>query len=152
MLRSVDGPMAARELSDETATERAGEELALVLRAGDCIALNGELGAGKTTFVRGIARGLAIDSQLVASPTFVTMQTYEGGRLPLMHIDLWRVRASDDLETIGWDELLATARGVIVVEWASRIPTALPAKRIDVRIEFIGAHRTIEIVDRRYDC
>ena len=141
--------MAAHELNDDTATERAGESLAQLLNAGDFIALDGELGAGKTTFVRGLARGLAIDSRLVASPTFVTMQTYTGGRLPLVHIDLWRMRSSDDLETLGWDELLTTTRGVIVVEWASRFEAALPAKRIDVRIEHTGATRTIEVIDRR---
>ena len=72
--------MAASELIDEAATERAGEMLARSLNAGDFIGIDGELGAGKTSFVRGLARGLAIDSQLVASPTFVTMQSYEGRR------------------------------------------------------------------------
>ncbi len=141
--------MAAHDLADEAATERAGESLARMLNAGDFIALDGELGAGKTTLVRGIARGLLIDPQLVASPTFVTMQTYCGGRLPLVHIDLWRMRNSDDLETIGWDELLATTRGVVVVEWASRVEASLPEKRMDVRLNWKEAARTIEIIDRR---
>lgn len=141
--------MAAHELNDEAATELAGESLARRLNAGDFIALDGELGAGKTTLVRGLARGLGIDPHLVASPTFVTMQTYGGGRMPLVHIDLWRMRHPDDLETIGWDELLTTSRAVIVVEWASRFEAALPAKRIDVRLEHTGATRTIEVIDRR---
>ncbi len=152
MQHSLDGLMAASELIDEAATERAGEMLARSLNAGDFIGIDGELGAGKTSFVRGLARGLAIDSQLVASPTFVTMQSYEGGRLSLTHIDLWRIRTCDDLETLGWDELLATARGVIVVEWASRIRAALPAQRIDIRIDFSGEGRTIEITDQRSGC
>ena len=119
-------------LADEAATEALGEKIARELKAGDFIALDGELGAGKTCFVRGLARGLGIDSHTVASPTYVTMQTYSGGRLPLIHIDVWRMKDSNDLETIGWDELLTDGSGVIVVEWAKKITDALPQKRIQI--------------------
>lgn len=137
------------ELADEAATEQFGESLAGSLRVGDFVALDGSLGAGKTTFVRGLARGLGIDSRCVASPTFVTMQIYAGDRAELIHIDLWRMKDPSELESIGWDELLASSSSVIVVEWASRIAEALPARRIDVAIDFCGTTRTATIVDRR---
>ncbi len=123
-------------LADEAATEALGEQLAKGLKAGDFIALDGELGAGKTSFVRGLARGLGIDPQTVASPTYVTMQSYSGGRLPLIHIDLWRMKDSHELESIGWDELLADRSQVLVVEWARKIIDALPEKRIQIQIAF----------------
>lgn len=126
-------------LADEAATEALGEKLAAGVRAGDFIALDGELGAGKTSFVRGFARGLGIDPRIVASPTFITMQTYSGGRMPLVHIDVWRLKHPEELETIGWDELLSANDGVIVVEWAQRIKEYLPAKRISVCIDFVAS-------------
>ena len=147
-------------LADEAATEALGEKIARELKAGDFIALDGELGAGKTCFVRGLARGLGIDSHRVASPTYVTMQTYSGGRLPLIHIDVWRMKESNELETIGWDELLTDQSGVIVVEWAKKITGALPQKRIQIQIAFSNSKdnstmsssqdlRTATIVDHR---
>lgn len=123
-------------LANEAATEALGEQIATGLKAGDFIALDGELGAGKTSFVRGLARGLGIDPHTVASPTYVTMQSYSGGRLPLIHIDVWRMKELQELETIGWDELLTDRSQVIVVEWAQKITDALPQKRIQIQLAF----------------
>ncbi len=143
-------------LANECATEALGEEIAAGLHAGDLIALDGELGAGKTSFVRGLARGLGIDPRIVASPTFITMQSYSGGRLPLVHIDVWRLKHSEELETIGWEEMLAARDCVIVVEWAKRIQAALPNKRIDIQLNYgvttedsSQSSRTAIIVDHR---
>lgn len=137
------------ELADEAATEQLGETLAQTLQPGDFVALDGELGAGKTAFVRGLARGLGIDPHKVASPTFVTMQSYCGGRIPLIHIDCWRMKHPAELESIGWDEMLSGSSSVIVVEWASRIAAAIPARHIAVHIAYSGNARRATITDRR---
>ncbi len=151
----MDGFMVV-DLPDEAATERAGEELALRLRPGDFVAIDGDLGAGKTTLVRGIARGLGIDPLVVASPTFVTVQAYTGGRLPLVHIDLWRVGGQrdpgDTLESIGWDEIVSDTCSVTVAEWANLVASVLPCRRLDVRLTIRGTARTIEITDQRSCC
>ena len=132
-------------LADESATKAFGEQIANGLKAGDFIALDGELGAGKTSIVRGLARGLGIDPQVVASPTYVTMQSYSGGRLPLIHIDVWKMKDLQELETIGWDELLADRSHVIVVEWAKKIAGALPRKKLQIEIEFCKSNATSDL-------
>lgn len=102
----------------EAETAAAGRALAEQLHAGDIILVTGDLGAGKTAFVRGLAEGLGIDSTLVSSPTFTLIQEYRGGRLTLYHVDLYRLtpREVDDL---GLDELVDEG-GVVAVEWPDR--------------------------------
>jgi len=114
-------------------TEALGERIGRAARAGDVIALWGELGAGKTTLVRGIAEGLGIPRREVTSPTFVIVHEHEEGRLPLFHIDLYRV-APEDTASIGWEESLASG-GVTAIEWPDRIEHQLPPDRLDVRID-----------------
>lgn len=102
---------------------------------GACVALIGALGAGKTAFVQGLASGLGMDAQTVASPTFVIASEYPlpGGRR-LAHVDLYRVRDEDELELAGFSDL--EGRGTILaVEWADRLPAALPADRLEVNLE-----------------
>jgi tRNA threonylcarbamoyladenosine biosynthesis protein TsaE len=99
----------------EEETERFGERLAKVLRPGLVVGLKGRLGAGKTTLVRGIARGLGIDERSVCSPTFITAAQYEGGRLPVVHIDLYR--HGDALPERDWLAELLDSDGVALVEW-----------------------------------
>ncbi|MCU1282046.1 MAG: tRNA ((37)-N6)-threonylcarbamoyltransferase complex ATPase subunit type 1 TsaE [bacterium] len=118
-------------------TQRLGERLGRVLAAGDVVALVGELGAGKTSFVQGLARGLGIAGR-VASPSFTIVNEHEG-RVPLYHVDFYRLEDADELRHIGFDEYF-TRGGVVVVEWADRFPRALPAERLDVRIEITGAN------------
>ena len=115
----------------ELETSDAGRDLALDLRAGDVVLLTGDLGAGKTAFVRGLAVGLGIDSQDVSSPTFTLIQEYRGGRLTLYHVDLYRLtpREVDDL---GLDDLVDQG-GVVAVEWPDRWPMPpSDATRVDL--------------------
>jgi tRNA threonylcarbamoyladenosine biosynthesis protein TsaE len=126
-------------------TEAIAAELAAQLSAGACIALHGELGAGKTQFVRGLVRGLGDNPRAVSSPTFVLLNVYGGGRLTVYHLDAYRVHGPEDFESIGFSELLDQG-GVVVVEWADRVAELLPKDRIDVWIEATGkARRRIEI-------
>ncbi len=114
-------------------TEAIGERLGRAARAGDVLALWGELGAGKTVLARGIARGLGVDAAEVTSPTFVTMHEHLDGRLPFFHIDLYRI-APEDARSTGWEEAV-DGTGVTAIEWPDRVATDLPADRLDVRIE-----------------
>ena len=93
-------------------------------RSGEIYALDGDLGAGKTVFVKGFARGLGINEQ-VTSPTFTIMQVYDGGRLPLYHFDVYRIEEPEELYETGFEEFFY-GRGVTVIEWASRICGLLP--------------------------
>jgi len=111
-----------------------GERLAARLKAGDCVALDGELGAGKTVLIRGIALGLGVkDPRLVSSPTFVLVQEYPG-RVPVYHVDLYRLpNAPAELAELGIGEMLL--QGVVLIEWAARAGAALPQRRWQIDIE-----------------
>lgn len=108
------------------------------LGPGAVVCLYGELGAGKTRFVQGLAAGIGVDPSTVSSPTFVICHEYRGASLRLAHIDAYRLHSVDELESIGWDELLAAPDTVIAIEWAARIAEALPANRLDVRMDHEG--------------
>lgn len=112
-----------------TETQRFAEQLAERLQAGDIIALEGDLGAGKTTFAQGLARGLGI-TETVNSPTFTVIKEYSG-RLPLYHMDVYRV--ADDVEQLGLDDYFYGA-GVCVVEWASLIAEEMPPERLTITL------------------
>ena len=117
-------------------TEALGAEMGRVARGGEVILLTGELGAGKTAFVRGLARGLGADPGEVASPTFVLMTSYPG-RLTLHHADLYRLEAADAERDLGLEELPG-AGGVLAVEWADRLREVPWARAVRVRIEHAG--------------
>jgi tRNA threonylcarbamoyladenosine biosynthesis protein TsaE len=117
-------------------TERLGERLAAHAEPGDVVALWGELGAGKTVFTRGVAIGLGIDEDAVTSPTFIILREHYGGRLPLFHLDLYRLVQSQ-LGSTGWEEALDSG-GVTVIEWPDRAGEELPADRVDVRLEHVA--------------
>jgi tRNA threonylcarbamoyladenosine biosynthesis protein TsaE len=110
---------------DEAEMEALGVELAAGLVAGSVLALVGGLGAGKTRFVKGLARGLGFPEE-VTSPTFSLVHEYRGGRLPLFHFDLYRLKDQQELLGIGWDEFLDEP-GVVVAEWADLFPELLPS-------------------------
>ena len=117
----------------EEETEALGRRLGQVLQPGAVVAFTGDLGAGKTAFTRGLARGLGI-SERVTSPTFTIVNEYEGGRLPLFHFDMYRLGSSEELFDIGWEEYLARG-GVCSVEWSENVADALggDAVRVDIR-------------------
>ena len=119
-------------------TRALGEKLATLLVAGDVIALSGDLGAGKTCLVQGIARGLGVDPRVpVTSPTYTLVAEYSA-RVPLRHADFYRVETSQRLDDAGFDDLL-DGEGVVVVEWAERFPSALPRERLEVHIAIVAA-------------
>lgn len=118
-------------------TDRLGRSIGRALRGGEVLALFGELGAGKTALVRGIASGLGAASAAVTSPTFVLIHEYRG-RLPLVHVDLYRLGSPRELDSIGLSEYLS-GRTVVAVEWADRGLALLPADRLEIELR----HRTV---------
>ena len=112
-------------------TAALGRALGGLLEVGDVVSLSGDLGAGKTTFVQGAAEALSV-SEPVLSPTFTLVRTY-AGRVPVHHVDVYRLRAIQDVLDLGWDELLE-GRGVVLVEWGDAIESILPAARLEVRL------------------
>ena len=124
-------------------TEAVGAALAAHLTPGTVIAYRGDLGAGKTAFTRGLARGLGIPDP-VTSPTYTIVNEYLSGRLPLFHFDMYRLRSADDLFDIGWDDYLERG-GVCAVEWSENVEEALEDP-ITVTIEKRSdTHRRITI-------
>ncbi len=123
------------ETSGENETVSAGAELAGALRPGDVLAFYGDLGAGKTAFIRGVARGLGIGAR-VSSPTFTIVNEYTG-KAPLFHFDMYRLSSSEELFEIGWEDYLERG-GVCCVEWAENVEDAMPPDAIRVRIEKTG--------------
>jgi len=138
-------------------TEQIGSILGSMLTKGDVVALCGELGAGKTTLVRGIARGMGLEEGEVASPSFTLVNEYAGGGLPkgapsasasalakgplrLFHIDLYRLTDEKDLIGLDYEEYLA-GEGVVVIEWADRIPQAVPRDALWITLRYLGAER-----------
>ena len=118
--------------NSEEETEALGARLAERLEPGAVIAFTGDLGAGKTAFTRGMARGLGV-SDRVTSPTFTIVNEYEGGRLPLFHFDMYRLASSEELFDIGWEDYL-TRGGVCSVEWSENVADALEDGALLVRI------------------
>jgi len=116
-------------------TEAAGEQLGATLGPGDVVALTGELGAGKTCFVKGLARALGV-TRPPTSPTFVMVNEYRG-RLPVHHVDAYRTGSLTELLDLGLSELL-DGDGVTVIEWADKVGPLLPARTIHVRIDGVG--------------
>ena len=104
-------------------TEALGQKLGQMLPAGTVIAYRGDLGAGKTAFTRGLARGLGIQDP-VTSPTYTIVNEYLGGRVPLFHFDMYRLHSADDLFDIGWDDYLER-QGICAVEWSENVAEAL---------------------------
>lgn len=136
-----------RESHSVEETEAIAAEVAARLVGGECIALDGDLGAGKTQFVRGLVRALGGDPRAVSSPTFVLLHVYDSGRLKVFHLDAYRVHGSEDFDSIGFAELLEQ-RGVVVVEWPTKVASLLPTNSINIHIESTGeTDRNITIID-----
>ena len=137
---------------DEQGTEALGERLAATLRAGDVVLLSGPLGAGKTAFVRGLARGFGVAAMEVSSPTFTLIHEYRGGRLTLFHVDLYRL-TSADADDLGLQEM-GVDDGVLAIEWPERLARHVPG-HIAVRLEPVEGEsdtwRRITVHDRLRD-
>jgi tRNA threonylcarbamoyladenosine biosynthesis protein TsaE len=132
----------------ENDTYEAGRALAADLRPGDIVLLEGHLGAGKTALARGLAAGLGVDPEEVRSPTFTLVNPYRG-RVPVYHVDLYRIEVPADLDELGLEEILG-GDGVAVIEWPERLGVFLPERAVRVRLRDLGgAEREISIEDGR---
>ena len=121
-------------------TRALGRAVAKVLEGGAVVAFTGDLGAGKTAFVSGMAEGLGI-AERVTSPTFTIVNEYEGGRLPLFHFDMYRLGSADELFHIGWEDYLARG-GICAVEWSENVEEALEGDTVRVDITRGGDDNT----------
>ena len=119
-----------------TETEEVGAALGKILKSGTILAYRGDLGAGKTAFTRGLARGLGY-TEPVTSPTYTIVNEYLGGRLPLFHFDMYRLASSDDLWDIGWEDYLERG-GICAVEWSENVEDAME------NAIFVTIHKTGE--------
>lgn len=141
-------PTAARSVFalSEQETFELGRSFASELRGGELIVLEGDLGLGKTVFARGVAAGLGVDPDDVRSPSYTLVHEYLGGRMPVFHIDLYRIQDGDDLSTLGIDEILA-AGGLVLVEWGERLPPFYRRDALTIRLHDIGeGSRRIELL------
>ena len=132
--------------SSEEDTRRVAVALAHRLTPGTVLLLHGDLGAGKTAFVRGLAEGLGLDDDQVSSPTFTLVHEYAGGRVPLYHADLYRLPDGASLEDLGHDEVADD--GVVAIEWPERLAREV-AGAIDVRIDITGENTREISIDGR---
>ncbi len=131
-------------LPDESATERLGAALAARLRPRDTVALEGGLGAGKTTLARAILRAAAgVPDLVVPSPTFTLVEVYDTPRGAFWHFDLYRLEAPEQVFELGWEE--ARADGIALVEWAERLGPLLPADRLTVTLTAEGSGRRAQL-------
>lgn len=147
MNRTNESMMRITHSPEETSD--LARDLAAQLAAGDIVVLDGPLGAGKTCFVRGLAAGLGLDPSRVSSPTYVICHEYRGeqGRR-LVHVDAYRLSGPEELESIGWRDLLEAEHTIIAVEWPGRIASALPEKCIRVELEHVSeTERRVTISD-----
>ena len=126
------------ESNDESQTAALGAALADVLPPGTTVALCGTLGAGKTRLVQAVAAALGIDPHGVTSPTFVLVQEHHGRRT-IYHVDAYRLRDEDDFLELGPDEMFESG-GLVLIEWADRVPGCLPPDRVEIDIEVTGDH------------
>lgn len=143
-MRQGNGDFMSITTNNERETAEAGRILAEKLNKGSCVALFGDLGAGKTSFVRGLAEGLGL-SVRVTSPTFTIVNEYLG-ETPLFHFDMYRLKSEDELFDIGWEDYLERG-GIIAVEWSENVTKALPAETVRVHIHKTSdSTRQIDII------
>jgi tRNA threonylcarbamoyladenosine biosynthesis protein TsaE len=136
---SPGGERAPRTLFtlSEEETMEFGRALSRGLEGGELVLLEGELGLGKTVFVRGVAAGLGLPPEDVSSPSFTLIQEYAGGRLNVFHVDLYRLDSPEEIATLGLDEIL-DGEGVTIVEWGEKLPPYYSARAIVVRFHDVG--------------
>lgn len=142
--RALDLPQGA--IADAEAMVRLGRYVAGQLGPGDVVALVGNLGAGKTTFVQGLAAGLGIAEQTVQSPTFGLVHTYRGGELPLVHADLYRIADLAEAEAAGLADVFYDAEAVVAVEWPWHARALLPNHAVWLQFDIEGDGRRVQQV------
>ncbi|MFI5279649.1 MAG: tRNA (adenosine(37)-N6)-threonylcarbamoyltransferase complex ATPase subunit type 1 TsaE [Gemmatimonadales bacterium] len=125
---------------DEAQLAAWGESFARALRRPAVVALSGELGAGKTTLVRAIARGLGVEGA-VTSPTFALVHRYDAGGAPVWHVDAYRLKAKDDVRDLGFEEMAKEPGGVVLVEWPERLGSAAPDFTHRIHLEYTNDDR-----------
>jgi len=118
-------------------TQRLGEKIGRRLKKGAVLALYGELGSGKTTFIQGLARGLGVEKRVI-SPTFVFMRQYPLVGRAFYHVDLYRIERIEEARGLGVEEVLADPEAVVAIEWAEKIDKILPRERTDIFFEYSG--------------
>lgn len=143
---AATAPVVVHSHSDEE-TVAAAAVFARRLRSGDLVALTGDLGAGKTRFVRGICRTLGTD-RAVSSPTFTFLHEHHAPGLTVYHFDFYRIASTAELREIGFHEYLGDEHGICVIEWADRVEEFLPPARFDIHIE-IGESPDLRIITIR---
>ncbi|MGI6577917.1 MAG: tRNA (adenosine(37)-N6)-threonylcarbamoyltransferase complex ATPase subunit type 1 TsaE [Eubacteriales bacterium] len=126
----------------EVETEQVGEKLGKLLKPGSVVALFGDMGAGKTAFVRGLVRATGFNGR-VTSPTYSIVNEYNGP-IPVFHFDMYRLRGDEEFYELGWEDYLVRG-GICVVEWSERIIDALPENAIHVTLKALGDERLIRI-------
>lgn len=129
-------------LKDENTTKNLGASISKMVREGDCIALYGSLGAGKTTFSRGFIQNLLQIDTEVPSPTFTLLQNYEHNGLNIYHFDLYRLEDEEEVWELGWEEIID---GVSLIEWPQNAKSLLPKNRVEIFLEFEGNGRIAKI-------
>ncbi len=133
-------------------TQRLGEEVGKKIKKGGVIALYGDLGNGKTTFVQGLAKGLGIKKRII-SPTFIIARSYKikNQKLKfLYHIDLYRIKDVNDIEGLGLDEIIRNKHNIIVIEWAEKMKELLPDKRWDIKFEFLNEDKRKITINKNF--
>ena len=140
--------MFSLELSSLKRTEALGISLGKIVESGDIITLHGPLGSGKTTLTQAIGRGLGVDPRIyITSPTFSLLHEYQG-RIPLYHMDLYRLAGEDEIESIGLQEYFF-GNGVTVIEWPEKLGSLMPAERLDLVLVISGeTSRTANLTGR----
>ncbi len=120
-------------------TQKLGYSFAKVLKKGDVICLYGELGSGKTTFIQGLAKGLGIKNRII-SPTFIMVRNYKLKALNFYHLDLYRAEGKEAIEGLGINEITNNMNNIVAIEWAEKLESYLPEKRIDIKFYYQGGN------------
>jgi tRNA threonylcarbamoyladenosine biosynthesis protein TsaE len=137
-------PSGERLCATEEDTQQAAHDLAACLGTRAILSLEGPMGAGKTCFVKGLAAALGCDPREVSSPTFTLIHEYHGGRLPLVHMDLYRIESSADLAPLGFDDYLA-GDGIVAIEWGGKFEKELPPHTLRLVFSIEGSSHLIQI-------
>lgn len=137
-------PCRERFCANEQETRQVAHDVAAGLGKAAVLSLEGPMGAGKTCFVKGLAESFGCDPADVSSPTFALIHEYQGGKIPLVHMDLYRLESASDLAPLGFDDYLA-GEGILAIEWGDKFPEMLPSHTLRLRFSLEDSGRRIQI-------